>query len=266
MSVTYITYPLTLTVDAFTVQLGQYLAEREWHSTQVLAGTLIMGLGVFLTSYTKSFIAFLCSYSLMLGTGLGLAYVIPVKLSWLFFPKNKGRTSGIIFMFYSIGAIAWISLTSHLANPNNIQPTLEVEVGVTYELLYEPDSEVVANVPRMFRVMGTIFMCLGCLAGLLIKRKERVQQEESLLRHPDNEILAEYGTNEEKDISLLAEYDQTVHTLSHLTFMEAIKTWYFWHLFLMFYFSMAFTYFMKGEIKNYGSLSFNDDHYLSRVS
>jgi MFS family permease len=92
-------------------------------------GGCAMILAVSLSSLVKSFELFLVLYAGLYGMGYGIVYIIHMKLAWTFFPERKGMMSGIILMFYSIGAFLFIQLTSMIANPNNEKPLIEVRSG-----------------------------------------------------------------------------------------------------------------------------------------
>ena len=118
---------------------------------------------IFIASYMTSFGLFFLFYTCVLGFGFGMIYMLPIRNAWLFFPEKKGMISGIILSCYSLGAIAWSFLTAFLANPNN-EP-----YGADH--LYGPNSDVVANVPHMLRVMSYIFIGMGFLAVVMVSKK-----------------------------------------------------------------------------------------------
>lgn len=125
---------------------------------------------IYSVSYVTSFPLFFFLYACVLGFGFGLMYMLPIKNAWLFFPEKKGMISGIILSCYSLGAIAWSFLTMFLANPNNVK-SIAVPNGNTIDHLYMSDSEVVHNVPQMFRVISYIFVGMGVLCVLLTSKK-----------------------------------------------------------------------------------------------
>jgi len=54
--------------------------------------------------------------------------------------------------------------------------------------------------------------------------------------------------------------------LSHMTLKESVQDRTFWHIFVMLTLSMSFCYFIKVVFKNFGSINFNDDSYLTAVA
>lgn len=137
-----------------------------------------MGLGgfcfafpVFTCSFIHNFPIFAMIYVLVMGFGFGLIYMLPIRNAWLFYPNKKGMVSGIILCSYSIGAICWSFLSTALANPNNDPTTIKIKNGISYEKLFDPDSEVSQNTPGMLRTLSYIFLTLAFFSTLLITKK-----------------------------------------------------------------------------------------------
>lgn len=137
----------------------------------MFVGGVCFSVSVFICSYAKSLALFAFFYSFVVGFGFGLIYMLPLRNAWLFYPNKKGMVSGIILSCYSIGAIIFNFLSSAIVNPNNESPTLIIPVGNAFEKLFDPDSDVVNNVPHMLRVLSYCFMGMSLLATLLITKK-----------------------------------------------------------------------------------------------
>jgi len=138
----------------------------------MLIGGILFSAPVFICSFVKSFILFALLYSIILGFGFGFIYILPLKNAWLFYPNRKGMISGLILSCYSIGAIAWIFISTAIANPNNESPSLHIFVGENEEKLFEPYSTVAENVPFMLQVLSYIFIAMALLSTLLISKKD----------------------------------------------------------------------------------------------
>lgn len=111
-------------------------------------------------------------FTFVCSAGVGITYMLPVKNAWLFYPKKKGMVSGIILSCYSFGAIIWSFFTTYLVNPNNTLPSLVIMNGKNRDLLFSEDSDVVANVPHMLRVLSYAYFGIVILAVLCISKKE----------------------------------------------------------------------------------------------
>ena len=160
---TFIIFPMTILLGAIFMQLGSYLMEKIHPRIQMTLGCILFAGPIIAASYMTNFGLFFFFYSCVLGFGFGLIYMLPIRNAWMFFPEKKGMVSGVILSCYSLGAIAWSFLTTYLANPTNEHSDADH--------LYGPNSDVVANVPHMLRVMSYIFIAMGFVAVLLISKK-----------------------------------------------------------------------------------------------
>ena len=112
----------------------------------MFVGLATISAGLFLSSIVESLLAFMFTYSMLVGFGYGFAYMLPIRNAWLFYPERKGMVAGIILLAFSIGAIIWMQLSFLIINPDNISATLVVTISTTSsttENLYPADSEVV---------------------------------------------------------------------------------------------------------------------------
>lgn len=138
----------------------------------MLIGGFFFSLPIFICSFVTNFLLFAALYSIILGFGFGLIYMLPIRNAWLFYPERKGMVSGLILSCYSIGAIAWIFLSTALANPDNLPASEHIYNGKEIEKFYPPDSPVADNVPNMLCVLSYCFLTMTVLATLLITKKE----------------------------------------------------------------------------------------------
>lgn len=150
LSLTYIVFPISVTSCAIFMQVGAFMQDRVHPKIQIALGITMFSVPVILCSLVTSFGLFIFLYSIVLGFGYGITYMLPIKNAWLFYPKRKGTVSGLILCSKSIGSIAWSLIATYIANPNNMTTDLKIPIGNgQYEKLYSAESEVVANVPRM---------------------------------------------------------------------------------------------------------------------
>jgi len=172
MESTYIVFPITITMSAFCMLLGSYLIEKINPRIQMALGGLCVSLPLLICSFTTNYLLFVFLYSVIIGLGFGLLYMLAVRNAWQFFPSKKGMISGIIMSCYSIGAIFWIFISKAIANPDNIKPTDVYVVGDKTEYFYSADSEVVKNVPIMLRTLAIIYAVM--IVGAVICVNKRV--------------------------------------------------------------------------------------------
>ncbi len=76
-----------------------------------IAGGLVLGLGYVAASFMgTSFIGHLVCIGLIGGSGIGLAYVVPIAVGVKWFPDKKGMLTGLAVAGFGFGALLWIQL------------------------------------------------------------------------------------------------------------------------------------------------------------
>ncbi|CDW83396.1 UNKNOWN [Stylonychia lemnae] len=254
LSSLFIMYPLNIFVGAVYMQIGSYLTQQIHPKTQIMIGGLCFALPLFLMSYTTSYYLFFALYVIVNAAGLGLCYMLPVKNAWLFYPKKKGMVSGII-----------------LINPENRVPSLVINNGLTREILFSPQSEVVQRVPMMLRYLSYIYLILVLIAVVFISKKEDIKggsiREPLIYNSLDitQSVLNTTNGINRNDRTLAFYQDGAAPPLRTQSISESLKQRTFWHIFAMLLMSISFSYFMKPSLKSYGSLKFNDDSYLTII-
>ena len=113
-------------------------------------------------SFTNNYVLFIAIYGTFIGLGFGLLYMTALKNAWQYCPSKKGLISGLILSCYSLGSIVWTNLTKHVANPNNEKPKEYPVDGGKSEYYFDENSDVVKNVPQMFRILAY------CNAGMIL--------------------------------------------------------------------------------------------------
>lgn len=131
-------------------------------------------------SYIKNYWVFVFLYSVVIGFGFGLLYMVSLRNAWQFYPSKKGMISGLIMSCYSVGAVLWVILTKQIANPQNLKPDLNVKVGDEMEHFFTPNSDVVKNVPMMLRTLGFIYLGMIVLATIFVNKRVMPLNEEPL--------------------------------------------------------------------------------------
>ena len=124
--------------------------EKDIHKSSLIAclyfttGMIGTGLSIqFLTGWAAMIGIYLC-YGVIMGIGLGVGYLTPVKTLMLWFSKNKGLATGISIMGFG--------LAKAIATP--IMEWLQGQFGIA----------------PMFIILGIFYFCLMFLGHLLLKK------------------------------------------------------------------------------------------------
>jgi len=119
---------------------------------------------MFASSYAKSMNAFIASYGMLSGIGMGMTYMIPLVCCMEYFPDNKGLISGIILGSYGLGSFIFNLVATTIANPDGANAYIKSDdPNLTF---FEPS--VANRVPMMLRTLCMIWFCLVLISASLI--------------------------------------------------------------------------------------------------
>lgn len=131
--------------------VGKFV-EKDIHRSSLIAcicfttGMIGTGLSIqFLTGWAAMIGIYLC-YGVIMGIGLGIGYLTPVKTLMLWFSENKGLATGISIMGFG--------LAKAIATP--IMEWLQGNFGISL----------------MFIILGIAYFCLMFLGHILLKKPE----------------------------------------------------------------------------------------------
>ena len=120
-----------------------------------LFGGILLGLGYILAAFSGgSFLGKLICIGGIAGTGIGLAYVVPIATGVKWFPDKKGLVSGLAVAGFGFGAFIWILI----ANPPSI---LGFNGLIT--------QYTIANINNAFLIYGIAFLLLVIVGSFVMK-------------------------------------------------------------------------------------------------
>jgi OFA family oxalate/formate antiporter-like MFS transporter len=144
-SIFYIFFP-------FTMIFSGYILDKIGIRKAVIGGIIIFGLGWILSGlFGRNIPMISLGIGLIGGIGVGIGYVIPIKLCVQWFPRHKGLATGLAVAGFGGGA----AILSHLAR---------------YLMEVHGSSPL-----QVFKIFGGIYICVGILCGLLLKSPEAVE-------------------------------------------------------------------------------------------
>lgn len=128
------------------------MVEKDIHKSSLIAcicftvGMIGTGVAIqFLTGWLALIAIFLC-YGCIMGIGLGVGYLTPVKTLMLWFDKQKGLATGISIMGFG--------LAKAIATP--IMELLQTKFGISW----------------MFYILGAIYFVMMFIGHLILKKPE----------------------------------------------------------------------------------------------
>ena len=101
---------------------GRYLKTRTLRR-MVIIGTLLIVLGWIISGFAQSFVVLILSYGVLLGTGVGMVYGVPIYMVQKLFPKKSGLMAGIILLGFGMSPLITAPLASYLIQTINLQGT-----------------------------------------------------------------------------------------------------------------------------------------------
>ncbi len=156
-------FSIAIFVLGMSAAFGGKFVEKDIHKSSLLAAIFFVvgmaGTGFFI--YQKSLIGVYISYGVVMGIGLGIGYLTPVKTLMLWFKKQKGLATGL--------AVAGFGLAKVIASP------------LMEGLLGERNSEGIlvnpTNIYTMFYILAGIYLVMMLLDTYLLKKPAGYEEE-----------------------------------------------------------------------------------------
>lgn len=117
-----------------------------------MSGGIILGLGYILGGiFGSSFYAQLLFIGIIGGTGIGMAYVIPIAVGVKWFPDKKGMVTGLAVAGFGFGATIWVKAA-----------------GSWFDLLNRLDFFGLGGVQSVFLLYGVIFLVTVLIGSIVM--------------------------------------------------------------------------------------------------
>ncbi|KGR79434.1 OFA family MFS transporter [Ureibacillus manganicus] len=149
-------FSIAIFVLGMSAAFGGKFVEKDIHKSSLLSALFFVvgmaGTGFFI--YQKSLLGIYISYGVVMGIGLGIGYLTPVKTLMLWFKEQKGLATGL--------AVAGFGLAKVIASP------------LMEQLLGERNSEGIlvnaSNVYTMFYILAGIYLVMMVVGHLILKK------------------------------------------------------------------------------------------------
>lgn len=157
-------FSLAIFFLGMSAAFGGRLVEKDIHRSSFVSALFFVigmaGTGFFI--YQKSLIGIYISYGIVMGIGLGIGYLTPVKTLMLWFEKHKGLATGL--------AVAGFGLAKVIASP-----LMEMLLGAR-----NSDGTLVnpTNIYTMFYILAVLYLVMMFAGHLLLKKPFGYEEEE----------------------------------------------------------------------------------------
>jgi MFS transporter, OFA family, oxalate/formate antiporter len=185
---TSLAFTLSLSLVPIAMIGAGKIQDRYGPKFVTMAGGLVFGLGLFLTSRITSLMGLYLSYGLLGGFGIGMIYTCMVGNTIRWFPDKKGLAGGLIAMGFGLGAIIFAPLGVSLINQYGVLNTFAI-FGIVFSLIIllaalfleapmksssstattinnSLTAQEMIKTPRFYLLW--ILYAIGCVGGLMI--------------------------------------------------------------------------------------------------
>lgn len=268
-------YACTVICQGAAMFLGGWLESRIGPRFTTMAGSLVMSSGVMLSYFTikVSFWFFMLTYGVMFGLGLGVGYIGPLACAVRWFPKCKGFSNGFVVSGFGLGAVLFTYAQTLYINPLN-HPLSDRG--------YFEHPDVLSKIPYSFLIFGGTYMAMQILGSLLLTNppitiprgpaggdldaatsiQEKTDMDDVARASPDNLLGTQLTTIEDSTATFLS---WTQNRVTSLAPRQMLRTFGFYHLWLLFFFIATAVFTTATKYKFFGQVFIKDDHFLAAV-
>jgi OFA family oxalate/formate antiporter-like MFS transporter len=152
---TQATLPFAFVLISFALAtiIGGRWQDKKGPTIVAITGGILLGLGLFLSGITKSFLGILISYGIISGFGIGLAYVCPISVGVKWFPDMRGLITGIAVAGFGAGALILAPLARKLIDTYNVFNTFII-LGIAFLILVIIGALILRNPPEGWKPEG----------------------------------------------------------------------------------------------------------------
>lgn len=156
-------FSIAIFVLGMSAAFGGKLVEKDIHKSSLLAALFFVGgmAGTGFFIYQKSLIGIYFSYGIVMGIGLGIGYLTPVKTLMLWFEKQKGLATGLAVAGFGLAKVIASPLMENLLGERNNEGML---VNAT-------------NIYTMFYILAGVYLVMMFIGHLLLKKPAGYEEE-----------------------------------------------------------------------------------------
>jgi MFS family permease len=97
-------------------------------------GGIIVGLGYILASFAAQIQTIILTYGVIAGTGVGIAYGVPMAVVARWFPDKKGLAVGLTIIGFGLSPLITAPLANRLINEYSVRPSLRF-LGIIFTII-----------------------------------------------------------------------------------------------------------------------------------
>jgi len=215
----------------------------------LLIGILFGGAGILLTRLTVDYGlgAYIFTYCILFGIGMGLPYSVIFHVASLWFPAYRATVVGIIAAGFGLGAFLFTPIQTVIINPDNLKAN-----GTKFP------AEVEARIPNAYLILGGIFVALEIIATCIMRECPTAVLVKS-------EPTIEDGESDEEAFKKEVSHESPKMQKSY-TVIEALKSIDFYILSLIVFCDIIPVVLFTSTYKVFGISQHFDDKFLSIIA
>lgn len=127
-------YTVALVFYAAFMPIAGFYLPRIGPRLMTAIGGLVVGLGYILSSLATNIGMIILTYGVMAGTGVGIAYGVPMVVVARWFPDKKGLAVGLTIIGFGLSPLITAPLANQLIGAYTVRPTLRI-LGLTFMVI-----------------------------------------------------------------------------------------------------------------------------------
>ena len=100
----------------------------------MMIGGAILGIGYVLSSFATNISMLIFSYGVLVGTGVGITYGVPMVIAARWFPDKKGLAVGLTIVGFGLSPVLTAPLAKRLIDGYGVQPTILI-LGIAFTII-----------------------------------------------------------------------------------------------------------------------------------
>ena len=146
-------YTVALVFYATLMPITGFYIDRIGTRKITAIGGLIVGVGYILSSFTTNISALTLTYGVIAGTGVGIAYGVPMVVSARWFPEQKGLAVGLTIVGFGLSPLVTAPLAKSLIDDYGIRQTLLI-LGIVFMIVIPLISIALKVPPSKWKPQG----------------------------------------------------------------------------------------------------------------
>ncbi|MGK7930915.1 MAG: OFA family MFS transporter [Microcystaceae cyanobacterium] len=127
-------YTTALVSYALLMPIAGFYIPRLGTRIMTALGGIVVGLGYILSSFATQISMIILTYGVIAGTGVGIAYGVPMAVIARWFPDKKGLAVGLTIIGFGLSPLITAPLANYLIELYSVRPTLRI-LGIALTII-----------------------------------------------------------------------------------------------------------------------------------